>query len=78
MKRFSVVRNTDGGIDKGEAWAKRVVTFMGLIGPVTLVGLLLWIVHWDAFVNVQTVLQEYFPSHYVNVAWIVEDRIRAF
>jgi len=29
-------------------------------------------------VNAQTVLQEYFPSHYVNVAWIVEDRIRAF
>ena len=78
MKRFSVVRNTDDGIDNGELWAKRVVMFMGLIGPVTLIGLLLWVVHWDASVNAQTVLQDYFPSHYVNVATIAEDHIQAF
>ena len=78
MKRFSVVRNTDDGIDNGELWAKRVVMFMGLIGPVTLIGLLLWVVHWDASVNAQTVLQDYFPSHYVSVATIAEDHIQAF
>jgi len=78
MKRFSVVRNTDDGIDNGEAWAKRVVTFMGLIGPMTLIGLLLWIVHWDASVNAQMVLQDYFPSHYVNVASMIDDHVQAF
>ena len=78
MKRFSVVKNTDNGIDKEEAWAKRVVTFMGLIGPVTLVGLLLWIVHWDASMSAQIALQDYFPAYYVNAATAIEDYIQAF
>jgi hypothetical protein len=78
MKRFSVVKSADNGIDKEEAWAKRVITFMGLIGPVTLVGLLLWIVHWDASMNAQTVRQDYFPAHYVNAATVVEDHVQAF
>ena len=51
---------------------------MGLIGPVMLVGLLLWIVHWDASMSTQTARQEYFPSHYVNAATAVEDHVQAF
>jgi hypothetical protein len=78
MKRFSVVKSADNGIEKEEARAKRLVMFMGLVGPVTLVGLLLWIVHWDASMNAQTVRQEYFPSHYVNAATVVEDHVQAF
>ena len=78
MKRFSVVKSADNGIDKEEAWARRVVMFMGLIGPVTLIGLFLWIVHWDASMNAQTVRQDYFPSHYVNAATMVDDHVQAF
>jgi hypothetical protein len=79
MKRFSVVQGAQSGMDKEqEARAKRLVTFMGVIGPMTLVGLLLWIVHWDASMNAQSVRQDYFPAHYVNAAVAVEDHVQAF
>ncbi|HZN26657.1 MAG TPA: hypothetical protein VFB75_20675 [Burkholderiales bacterium] len=78
MKRFGTLCGQNGGTDKEEIRAKRLVTFMGLIGPMMLVGLLLWIVHWDASTSTQTARQEYFPSHYVNAATAVEDHVQAF
>ena len=79
MKRFSVVKSADNGLEEEEeARAKRIVTFMGLVGPLILVGLLLWTAHWDASMNAQTVRQDYFPSYYVNAATMVEDHVQAF
>jgi hypothetical protein len=78
MKRLSAVNANSSTEDKVEAWAKRIVMFMGLIGPITLVGLLLWIVHWDASQSARVVQQEYFPSAYVNAAVAAEQPIATF
>ena len=77
MKRFDAKRQS-GCTDNQETVAKRMVIFMGLIGPMTLVGLLLWIVHWDASMNAHTVRQDYFPSHYVNAATAAEAPVETF
>jgi hypothetical protein len=78
MKRFDAANRTSGVTDEEEALSKRLVIFMGLIGPVMLVGLLLWIVHWDASVNARTVRQDYFPSLYVNAATAAENPVETF
>jgi hypothetical protein len=78
MKRFHAAKKQSGLADETEARAKRIVIFMGLIGPTMLVGLLLWIVHWDASVNAHTVRYDYFPSHYVNAAMVAEDPVETF
>ena len=78
MKRLDAAKTQSGCTDKEEARAKRLVIFMGLIGPMMLAGILLWIVHWDASMNTHTVRQDYFPSHYVNAAAAVEDPIETF
>jgi hypothetical protein len=78
MKRFCGMNGQNKAESKEEAMARRLVTFMGLIGPVTLVGLVLWIVHWDASINARTAQTNYFPSHYVNAASVLEDHIQAF
>ena len=45
---------------------------------VTLIGLLLWIVHWDAAQVSHVVHQDYFPSAYVNAAMAAEQPIETF
>ena len=78
MKRFDAATRQSRLTDKEEARAKRIVMFMGLIGPMMLIGIMLWIVHWDASLNANTVRQEYFPSLYVNAAKAAEDPIETF
>ena len=78
MKRFGTDNGKNVFSGQEEARAKRIVMLMGLIGPMTLVGLVLWIVHWDASLNSQTVRQDYFPSHYVNAATTAEDPVATF
>jgi hypothetical protein len=77
MKRFYIA-SAEKLRERQEARAKRLVIFMGLIGPMILVGILLWIVHWDASNNSPTVQQDYFPSHYVNAAKAAEDPVATF
>ena len=78
MKRFGAVNGQAGTEDKVEIWARRVVMFMGLIGPVTLISILLWIVHWDATQSSHVVHQQYFPSAYVNTVAAVEQPVDTF
>jgi hypothetical protein len=78
MKRFDAMNGRNGREDKVEAWARRVVMFMGLIGPVALVSILLWIAHWDAAQSSHLVHQQYLPSAYVNTVAAAEQSIDIF
>jgi hypothetical protein len=78
MKRLGAMKAKNAAEDKVEAWALRVVVVAGLIGPVTLIAILLWIAHWDATQSSHLVHQQYLPSAYVNTVAAAERSIDIF
>jgi len=78
MKQSGAMNGGSTTEDKIEAWAKRVVMFIGLVGPLTLVGVLLWMVNWDASQSSRAVHQAYLPSAYVNAVTNAEQPIETF